>query len=770
MNIILINEGNKYEFDIGPEVNVEYVRDLSGKIFGEEMDIYYKEENLSKYGEKALIKDIIPKGEENIIINVQKLNSKMYLSKASTSITNSPKTNFNIDNKHYYQSVRKKFINIEDNYEKLINDTSAHEHLLDDRFNKIIKLMKEFKKQVRNIDKKLENFYVNNNNFKEISQLFNQNMTNKNLSDNEFRELINKLNILASNYKYIQARNYYQKNMILFLQSKVELFQKINVQLLEFEKQENFTELIQLLEKLFKYFTETDKEYKPIKLVFTNLSFKIEPEEIELLKLKKHKKAYHLSDLPEDIKKFSNKNSMSSNKSQEKKKEISKNKKPFGVFKISNLKRFNDFEKRHRKKDSIKTIDVNKLKNNKTIENEKINNSLSPNNSNKPVQILKAGLKTLVLNEKVLMSINNSKNNISSSKQKLFNKTLDNKTSKISKVLNKTKIEKNNFSNTMIKIKDDDNLPKINNDINIPFVQKRLKTQRIDDKQKKENKVFSDDKLIYKKKEDNDNDNNDINNNKIKSISKKDIKFISNKALLNINTNENQIEKPIKRSQTNTLNKLSEIEDENKKKQEDLSGRNQIRYNKKLLTTLSKESDKDKSLKISNSNSPIEKKNNIIKLKTKDDLTPITRQNKFNTLKLIDIKNNETLLSRLKKKNQTIKETIEINNESNLSDNKDNSLLKIKNNNETKENIKKLTKNLSNKKNTFLKVKENNNNIINKDNNNSLNKSKNTNSKENDSDEEDKKNLSNSNDSMNTHSIDKKKKRKKAMNKYDFII
>ena len=159
-------------------------------------------------------------------------------------------------------------------------------------------------------------------------------MTNKNLSDNEFRELINKLNILASNYKYIQARNYYQKNMILFLQSKVELFQKINIQLLEFEKQENFTELIQLLEKLFKYFTETDKEYKPIKLVFTNLSFKIEPEEIELLKLKKHKKAYHLSDLPEDIKKFSKKNSKSSNKSQEKKKEISKNKKPFGEFKI----------------------------------------------------------------------------------------------------------------------------------------------------------------------------------------------------------------------------------------------------------------------------------------------------------------------------------------------------------------------------------------------------------------------------------------------------
>ena len=49
MNIVLMYEGNKYEFDIGPEVNVEYVRDLSGKIFGEEMDIFYKEENLAYF-------------------------------------------------------------------------------------------------------------------------------------------------------------------------------------------------------------------------------------------------------------------------------------------------------------------------------------------------------------------------------------------------------------------------------------------------------------------------------------------------------------------------------------------------------------------------------------------------------------------------------------------------------------------------------------------------------------------------------------------------
>ena len=277
MNIVLMYEGNKYEFDIGPEVNVEYVRDLSGKIFGEEMDIFYKEENLSKYGEKALIQNIIPKGEETIIINVQKLNSKIYLSKASTSTSNSPRNNKNGDNEHYYQIFKQKFIKIENDYGKLINDTSAYEHLIDDRLNKIIKLIKEFKKQVKNVDKQIENYYINTNNFEEVSQLFNQNSTSI-LSNDEFHRLENKLNILATNYKYIQTRNNYQKNIILFLQSKVEVIQKIISQFLEFEKQERIDEIIKLLDKLFNSFKETNKEFKPIELIFRNLSFKIEPE------------------------------------------------------------------------------------------------------------------------------------------------------------------------------------------------------------------------------------------------------------------------------------------------------------------------------------------------------------------------------------------------------------------------------------------------------------------------------------------------------------
>ena len=456
--------------------------------------------------------------------------------------------------------------------------------------------------------------------------------------------------------------------------------------------------------------------------------------------------------------------------------------------------------KSNRKADSVHSIDLSKLRNNKGIENEKTNNSLllSYNNS-KPVQIFKTGLKKLakeMIKDKELISINSSKNDTSPNKQKFFNKTLDNKISIISKISNKPKIGNNNLSYTMTKTKEDDNLPILNNEHNLPFVQKGIKSGRLNEKQKKEMKFLSDEKITLKKKNDNENDNNEVNknklenneneninnnnnninninnNSKIKSLSKKEIRFISNKILanpnINININENQA---IKRSKTNLLIKINENgeEENNKKKTEEFNSRNKL----KLLTSISKDSvDKEKRIKISSSESPKDEKKNIIKLKGKDeiDLKPIKRQHKFKTLKVPDLKQNETLLSRLKKKNQTIKKQ-EVNNESDSSDNQDDSFSKIKNSNnndnEIKESFKLLTKNLSSKKNVISKIKEMNNN--NKESNNS--KSKGSDSEENNSsDEEDKNNSNDGNNSNNEHSIDKKKKRKKAMNKYDFII
>jgi hypothetical protein len=133
----------------------------------------------------------------------------------------------------------------------------------------------------------------------------------------------------------------------------------------------------------------------------------------------------------------------------------------------------------------------------------------------------------------------------------------------------------------------------------------------------------------------------------------------------------------------------------------------------------------------------------------------------------------------MKKKNG---KTTDLNENDNTDDEKDNSFLKIKNNNsELTKEIKKLTKNLSNKRVVNYKGFINNNNSNNNNNNNeisnSLNKSKitkeslknkNSNSDIENSDNEPKN--TESDISSDNHSADKRKRRKKQVNKYDFII
>jgi len=864
MNINLIYEGNKYEFDIGPETNVEYVKDLSGKIFGSEMDIFYKEENLSKYGEKALIKDIIPIGDENIIINVQKINSKVINSKASTSISNSPKINSFCDNEQYYQSLKKKFMDVESDYSKTINDTISYEHILDDRFNKIIKIIKDLKKQSKDIIKKIENFYSNNNNFDELENFFRNNQTSKNLNDEDIKNIENKLNILSTNYKYIEAQNNFQKNIILYLQSKIELFLKIKTQLQELENKDNFDDMIKEIEKLFLEFEKSNDNYKPIKLKFTNLNLKIEPEEMELLKMKKkNKKAFNLSDIPDDLKKKPNISSKSPTKIlNHTKNDILHNHKPFGVFKISNLRKLNNLEslKTHKNINSLTSIELKSLTNqNKTLESEKseVNNSQIINNS-KPIQLFSNHLIKNInvdINKKFLYN-NNLAQEISPIKKKRLNNTLENKQAVIPRILNKPtfEIEKTHLSNTLPKLNENENLKKLKSDINIPFISKRLNTSKsnhIEEKiTSKENKIITDDnKINFKKNEDNrindkkkEENNDTFESKKIKFNSKKDIKQ-NNKIVFNMVPSE----RSAKKSKTNIVIKLIDneenIEDENKKKKnEEFTERKQIRNrSKKLLSTTSKESvsiDKEKIIKVGSFNSPtivdrnkdnkeknklnysssnaspniidrnkdykeknklnisssnassniIDRKKDILKEKNKlnnylnlkednEEINLNKKRSKNTTLKIPEVKSD--IVQKMKKKNMTVKKLgIEF---ENTDDEKDNSFLKIKNSNSelTKENIQKLTKNLSNKRIINYKGFPNNNPIINNNEvNNSLNKSKNTKESlkkpiNSNSDIENSNNDSKNSESdslSDNHTADKRKKKKKQVNKYDFII
>ena len=74
MNINLVYEGKDYNFDIPNGVTIDYLKDLSSKIFNSEkdlLDLIYNNEKVSNNDNNILIRDLIPDGETNAVLTVQ---------------------------------------------------------------------------------------------------------------------------------------------------------------------------------------------------------------------------------------------------------------------------------------------------------------------------------------------------------------------------------------------------------------------------------------------------------------------------------------------------------------------------------------------------------------------------------------------------------------------------------------------------------------------------------------------------------------------------
>ena len=74
MNINLVYEGKDYNFDIPNGVTIDYLKELSSKIFNSEkelLDLVYNNEKVENSDNNILIRDLIPEGETNAILTVQ---------------------------------------------------------------------------------------------------------------------------------------------------------------------------------------------------------------------------------------------------------------------------------------------------------------------------------------------------------------------------------------------------------------------------------------------------------------------------------------------------------------------------------------------------------------------------------------------------------------------------------------------------------------------------------------------------------------------------
>ena len=73
-NINLVYEGKNYNFDIPNNVTIDYLKELSSKIFNSDkalLDLVYKNKKFQINDENTLIRDLIPEGENNAILTVK---------------------------------------------------------------------------------------------------------------------------------------------------------------------------------------------------------------------------------------------------------------------------------------------------------------------------------------------------------------------------------------------------------------------------------------------------------------------------------------------------------------------------------------------------------------------------------------------------------------------------------------------------------------------------------------------------------------------------
>ena len=248
MNINLVYEGKDYNFDIPNGVTIDYLKELSSKIFNSEkelLDLVYNNEKVTNNDNKTLIRDLIPEGETNAILTVQ--------------INKNVKNNKKNDNKKIIPLVNLKQRNEDNsiNENKNENIRSFFNENRNEENKEKNKRMKE-KKKIQIFD--IQNF--TNNSYKKRNIMTNVNNCNNNTNKEKFifNELIGKAWNGNNNYNLINILEKDYNKKILFETT----YMKKNTELLALIKEFN--------EKIKKIHSILVKKAKNSGLISNNLS------------------------------------------------------------------------------------------------------------------------------------------------------------------------------------------------------------------------------------------------------------------------------------------------------------------------------------------------------------------------------------------------------------------------------------------------------------------------------------------------------------------
>jgi len=282
MNINLIYEGKDYNFDIPNGVTIDYLKELSSRIFNSDkalLDLVYNNQKIENKDDNALIRDLIPEGETNTILTVQ-INKDTNNStkdeivplvslktKTFNNNDNNKESNNNDDNKEQSKNNKEKdkmnkkdskkkinnksldkdilhnMNNNKNHRSKLIIDTNKNINVIKKDFDiksfqsnflrknkELLELIKEFNNKVKEVYlslyKKYKNVGGNNNNISSFSNNSSISSISTGLNNNYFYEL-----------------SIYEKKIMNFEENQINYYRTLLELIDKYEKKKDILQL-----------------------------------------------------------------------------------------------------------------------------------------------------------------------------------------------------------------------------------------------------------------------------------------------------------------------------------------------------------------------------------------------------------------------------------------------------------------------------------------------------------------------------------------------
>ena len=252
MNLNLIYEGKNYQFDIPNDVTINYIKEIASKIFNYEdkgLQLIFNENNLNIYDDKKFVNQLLKDNEKNITIH---LNKKNISNKSNNVFSNLSIVNSNNNNEKYYKELKNKFIKIHLNYNKKINLLSVFKEKIKEIFDKLIIIIKKLRNSIIMIDNNLLYFYKNNN-YDKLLKLFEENKKGCGLTEKDLKGINDKIQTLIDDYKYIITQKNFQINVNNFIELQIEKIKNFNHQFEIIQNNNNYDEIIYELDKIFEF-------------------------------------------------------------------------------------------------------------------------------------------------------------------------------------------------------------------------------------------------------------------------------------------------------------------------------------------------------------------------------------------------------------------------------------------------------------------------------------------------------------------------------------